>query len=230
MFFICLLSLIVFPSCGVKDMIQSPTSTPTHAPTLTPTIAPSSTITPTPTENPFANISFINDTGEMVCAIFIYSSDFSGQPTNFLENNVILAGDTVDVQIEKDEYIVEVWDCQMQHLHHLYGFVIEDDLNWNLSEVPQDYAYEAQQLIILVNERSWDICEFFIRPGDSEDWGENHFNPAYDYYLSAGSTLLEEIEPGVYDLKLVYCDGTIASMEENLEIPEGQNMTWTLTP
>ncbi len=82
----------------------------------------------------------------------------------------------------------------------------------------------------LINERAWDICDFYKRPADSEDWGDNLFHPEFDYYLEAGSTLFEEIEPGVYDFMLVYCDGTLASIEEDLEVPEGQNMTWTLTP
>ncbi len=233
-FFIGLLFLSLLTACQIVEIFSSPTSTPTPINTLaltpTPTITPSPTITPTPTEDPIANVTFNNDTGNMICAIFMYAEDFSGQPENYVENQLMMTGTSIEVSIEKGEYIVEVWDCQMNQLHNLYGFVIEGDFEWDLSEVPDFYTYEAQQLIMLVNERAWDICEFYIRSADSDNWGENHFHPAYDYYLSAGSTLFEEIEPGVYDFKLVYCDGTVASTQEDVEVPEGQNMTWTLTP
>ena len=37
------------------------------------------------------------------------------------------------------------------------------------------------------------------------------------------------MEP-IDSVTLVYCDGTVASVKEDLEIPEGQILTWTLTP
>lgn len=166
----------------------------------------------------------------MVCAIFIFPQDLSGQPVNYIENQVMLDVTRIDVEVEIGEYIMEVWDCQMNTIHDLYGVVIEDDFEWKLSEVPEFCTYKTQQLIILVNERAWDICEFYIRPADSEDWSESLFHPEYDYSLAAGSPLSEEIEPGVYNFMLVYCDGTIAGIEEDLEVPERQDMTWTLTP
>ncbi len=232
LFILNILILLVLSSCDAVGVL-SPTQTNTPEPTLTPTVTPippTSTPEPTPTDDTVATISFNNDTGDMVCAIFAYPPDYEGEAENLIENTIMMAGTSLDVEIEKGEYTFQVWDCQMNYLHDLYGFIVEDDFQWNLSEVPEEYTYESAQLVILVNERAWDVCEFYIRPGDSDDWGENHFSPAYDYYLSAGSTLFEEIEPGVYDFKLVYCDGTVASTQEDLEVPEGQNMTWTLTP
>lgn len=244
---ICLLSLFLLSSlsCSATSIFQEPTATPTKTatktpqPTLTPTrtqtptktpLPPTQTPTSTPTEDPFVDIELINDTGDFVCAVFAYTLDMDGELPNLIENQILMDSMSLTIELERGEYIIEVWDCQMNKLHDLYGFIIEEDFTWNLSEVPEVYTYEAQQSLILINERAWDICELYIRDGDSEDWGENLFRPEANYYLSAGSTLIEPLESGVFDFKLVYCDGTIASTQMDLEVPEGQNMEWTLTP
>ncbi len=150
--FFCLLVFLTLSSCSTADNRKSPTSvstqTSTSAPTPTTTIAPSPTVEPILTEDNTANINIFNDTGGLIFAIFIFPDDFSGQPENYIENQILMDGDTIDVAIEKGEYIFEVWDCQMNTIHDLYGFIIEDDLEWNLSEIPEEYTYEGQQLII----------------------------------------------------------------------------------
>jgi hypothetical protein len=237
---LCSLALV---SCSVTALFQEETPTPTPTSTKTPTPIPTATLTftptltplpptetPTPTEDPNVEITFVNDTGEFVCAVFAYIFGESGEVENLLNDQVMMAGTSTRVELPKGEYTFEVWDCQMNKLHDLYGFVIEEDFEWKLSEVPEVYTYEGQQSLILVNERAWDVCELYIRPGDSEEWGDNLFHPDQGYYLPAGSTLIEPLETGVFDFMLVYCDGTVASTQMDLEIPEGQSLTWTLTP
>ncbi len=237
-----LLSLWVM-SCSLTAMFQQEIPTPTSTSTKTPMLSPTATRTATPTLTPLpptetstptedlnVEITFVNDTGEFICAIFAYVFGESGEVENLLNNQVMMAGVSSRIELPKGEYTFEVWDCQMNKLHDLFGFVVEEDFEWKLSEVPEVYTYEGQQSLILVNERAWDVCELYIRPGDSEDWGENLFHPEQGYYLPAGSTLIEPLETGVFDFKLVYCDGTLASTQMDLEIPEGQSLTWTLTP
>lgn len=236
---LCALTLLLLSSCSIVDIFQSSTATPTLTltplPTFTPTVTPippTSTPEPTPTEDTTATINLYNDTGDMVCGIFVYPSDVeTGEADNLIEDIVyMMAGASLEVEIEKGDYYMQVWDCQSNMLYSLHDFIIEDDFEWNLSDAPEVYETEDAQLIILVNERAWDICEFYIRSADSDDWGENHFYTDYGFYLTSDSTYFEEIEPGAYDFKLVYCDGTVASIQEDIEVPEGQNMTWTLTP
>lgn len=227
--------LLLLPACGEGGLFKSETPTPTLTftpkATLTPTpVPPTATPEATPTEDNFVTVTFNNDTEDLVCAIFAFTTDHTGEAPNLIEGQLMTAGQTVSVDLEKGDYDFQVWDCQMGAVNNLYQFMIEEDFAWDLSGVPENYSYEAQQSVILINERAWDVCEFYIRPADSDDWGNNLFFSEYDYYLSAGSTLIEPIEPGVFDFKLVYCDGTVASVKEDLEVPEGQNMTWTLTP
>lgn len=228
-----LILVAVLTACSGPMAVETPTVTPTETPsnTSTPTEVPA-TATPeaTPTEENIVTIKVHNDTGDMVCGIFAYTMDSFGEQENLVPNMVMMAGDSFEFQLEKGVYIIDVYDCEMNRFHSLAEFDIAQGFNWNLSEVPEQYTYEAPQSVILINERAWDICEFYIRPYDSDDWGENLFYPEYDYYLAAGSTLIEPLEPGIFDFKLVYCDGTVASVQEDLEVPEGQNMEWTLTP
>lgn len=220
-------------ACSAPAQTEAPTPTPTQAPTKTstPTEIPA-TATPdvTPTDDNLVAINLHNDTGGMVCGVFAYTLDTFGEQENLVPNQVMMAGDSFELQLEKSEYFIEVWDCEMNALHSLVEFDVAQNFDWNLSEVPEQYTYEAPQSVVLKNERAWDICEFYIRPYDSEVWGENLFHPEFDYYLTAGSTLIEPLESGIFDFKLVYCDGTVASVKEDLEVPEGQSMEWTLTP
>ncbi len=239
--FAFLLILCTSMSCSMASLFQSPTPTPsatntshptkTSTPTLTKTpVPPAETPSATPTEDMLVEINLVNDTGDLICAVFAYTAEESGELPNLLENEVLMMGQSKTVEVIMGEYTFEVWDCQANQLHNLYGFIIEEDFDWNLSEEPENYVYEGQQSLILINERAWDICELYIREADSEDWGDNLFRIEANYYLAAGSTLIEPIESGVFDFKLVYCDGTIASTLEDLEVPEGQSMEWKLTP
>jgi hypothetical protein len=224
--------LVFLSSCSASEKkTVAPTEPPTKKPSPTPTdVLPTPTTEPAATEDNLVTISLNNDTGDMICAIFGYTSEESGELPNLIEGQVMMNGQQIDIDLEKGTYNFQVWDCQMNSLVNLYEFKIEEDFAWNLSGEPEGYVYEGQQSVILINERAWDICEFYIRSTGSEDWGDNLFAPAYDYYLAAGSTLIEPIVPGTFDFKLVYCDGTLASLKEAIEIPEDQNMTWTLTP
>jgi len=227
-----LLFLLLLSSC-TPGIFQQSTATPT--PTLEPTrtitsIPPTTTPEPTPTEDLSVQIKIINDTSEPVCAIFVYTSETSGDLPNHLNGAVLMDGNGTDLELEIGTYNIDVWDCQMNQLHALSNFYIEEAFEWNLSETPEQYVNNLQESVILINQRAWDICEFYIRSAVSEEWGENLFHPEFDYYLTSGSTLIEPIEAGVYDMRLIYCDGTLASQMDDLEIPEGQTMTWTLTP
>jgi hypothetical protein len=235
---------IISAACSFTSILQQPTPTQTQTftpkptktatptrtqtPTDTPTATPTST--PMPTDDPYVEIILNNDTGDMVCAVFAYTDEETGTLDNLLEDMIMFAGSSKTIALLPGKYNFEVWDCQGNRLHNLYGFVIEEDFEWALSEVPENYVYEGQQSLILINERAWDICELYIRPGDSEDWGDNLFHPEANYYLAAGSTLIEPLKSGLFDFKLVYCDGTLASTLDDVDVPEDQDMTWTLTP
>jgi hypothetical protein len=233
------LALLIFllacllAGCSGSVATEIPTVTPTETPadTPTPTEAPA-TVTPeaTPTDENVVTISVNNDTGDMVCGVFAYNFETTGEHENLVPGMVMMPGGTFDFQLEKGVWYIDVYDCAANKLHSLAEFEIAEGFDWDLSEVPESYVYEGQQSLVLTNERAWDICELYIRPYDSEDWGENLFYPESDYYLAAGSTLIEPLESGTFDFKLVYCDGTVASVMEDLEVPEGQSMEWTLTP
>ena len=124
--------LLILSSCDNVGIFKSaaPTQTLTSKPTLTPTVTlipPTSTPEPTPTEDTVAKISFNNDTEDMICAIFAYPPDYDGEVENLIENTIMMAGTSLDVEIEKGGYTFQVWDCQMNYPHDLYGFIIQYD-------------------------------------------------------------------------------------------------------
>jgi len=210
--------------------------TPTLAPTLTatsvpPTATPMPTATPTPlppTETPVpTGITFVNDSGEMICAIFAYTRGQEGELPNLVKSPPLMPNATLVAEMDPDTYDLEVWDCQMNQLHAVYALEITEALTWNLSE-PLEGTPPEEIWINVVNQRNYDMCEFYIRPAEAEEWGENILHPEINFVIAAGSSYLEWVSPGVYDLLIKDCAGNVASQLTNQEIP--QNMTWTLTP
>jgi len=97
-----------------------------------------------------------------------------------------------------------------------------------VSSSPTATESQGTLLVTVVNNRSYDFCEFYISPSGSEDWGENLLEPEFGFIITANSSYLEWIEPGTYDLLIRDCNGNVAAEKYDLTIP--QNMTWTLRP
>jgi len=208
-----------------------PTATsppPTPPPTATPT--PSPTDTPTPTDSPYVEFTIVNDTENLVCGIFVSDVDHrEGEIPNLVgEMTLMMPSAEVTAELEPGFYNVNVMGCQMDVLHDVYNVDLTEAMTWHLSEELE--SAEPERLYVeVVNERSYDFCGFYIRPGDSEDWGENLLHPEINFVITPGSSYVEFLDgPGVYDLKLEDCAGNIARQLLDQEIP--QSMTWTLTP
>ncbi|MBN1666482.1 MAG: hypothetical protein JW862_05320 [Anaerolineales bacterium] len=211
----------------------SPSATPLP-PTETP-IPPSETPappTPTPTETatPVVHISLVNDTGEWLCGVFFYSSDYYGDIPNLINveaGDLFLPDEILEFELVPGNYNVSVWDCAGNKLHDFPFYDLAgQELNWALSEPLVIYT---EALVTIVNQLSYDLCEFYVRPAESTDWGENLLSPEWGIYITIGSTYLHWVDVGgVYDFQLRYCDGTLARELLDQEIPS--NMEWTLNP
>ena len=223
---IMLILLLLMLGCGLTAPLPTQTPASTILPASTHTSLPP-TETPTPTESPFVLLSITNDTEVMICGIFVTYVGFEGELPNLI-TPPMFPGGRITKEFEPGVYNIEVYDCQMNLLHEVRNFELVDALTWNL--VDEIEGAEPDTLWIeVVNNRSYDLCEFYIRPGDSDDWGENILHPERGFLITAGSTYIEWIEgPGTYDLLLKDCAGNIARQLNDFEIP--QNMTWTLTP
>lgn len=205
---------------------------PTPIPTETP-IPPTATLVPpteTPTETsiPMVHISFVNDTGDMVCAIFFYSTDFSGDVPNLVNveaGQIMMAGDVLEVDLPPGSYNASVWDCAGNQLQNFPFYDLQgEELTWALS---QPLLIYTEALVTIVNQLPDDLCEFYVRDSDSTDWGENILAPEWGVYINSGGTYLHWVEVGgVYDFQLRYCDGTVARELQDQEVPS--NMEWTV--
>jgi len=134
---------------------------------------------------------------------------------------------TLTAEMDPGTYDLEVWDCQMNQLHAVYDLEVTEALTWNLSE-PLEGTPPEEIWIEVVNQRSYDMCEFYIRPAGAGEWGENILHPEINFVITAGGSYVEWVPPGIYDLLIKDCAGNVARQLINQEIP--QNMTWTLTP
>lgn len=204
-----------------------PTSTP-----VPPTVTPTETDTATPTETsiPLVHISFLNDTGGMVCGVFFYPDDFDGEVPNLVDveaGKIMMPGDILEIDLPPGSYNTSVWDCMGNRLQDFPFYDLQgEELTWELS---QPLIVYTEALVTIVNQLAYDLCEFYVRPGDSTDWGENILAPDWGFYITAGSTYLHWVDVGgVYDFQLRFCNGAIAGELYNQEVPS--NMEWTLRP
>lgn len=69
-------------------------------------------------------------------------------------------------------------------------------------------AAKAIELEVQNNSKT-KILHLFMSPGDEQKWGEDQLGENDDDTIDpADSYTIEDIEPGIYDLKLVAADGT----------------------
>jgi hypothetical protein len=228
-----LIAATIVSACGGATPDPPATQPPTPSPSpLPPTEVPTSTPlppteTPAPTISPFIQLTFVNDTDEMVCGIFASTQGQEGELENLAGGTPLIPSGRVTADLAPDNYDILVMDCQMNQIQNIFDFELSEAMNWNLSETPAGAEPELLWINV-VNNRSTDMCEFFIRPANSTEWGENVLHPEINFIISAGSSYLEWVEPAIYDLLIRDCSGNVASQLNDLEIP--QNMTWTLTP
>ncbi len=241
LFLILLLAVLITSCSGFAEVsTQTPTATalppsPTPLPPSATPIPPSSTpipptATPTETPIPMVHISFVNDTGGTVCGIFFYPTGFSGKIPNLVDvdaGKILQPEDVLEIDLEPGEYNASAWDCAGNKFQNFSFFELQGtELTWELS---QPLIVYTEALVTIVNNLSYDLCEFYVRPGDSTDWGENILAPDWGVFITVGSTYLHWVDVGgVYDFQLLYCDGTLAGELNDQEVPS--NMVWTLKP
>jgi len=125
-FLVVLILALVAISCCTSA--PSPTQTPAPAPTTTNTPAPLPLAeTLTPTVSPFVQINIINDTDDLVCDFFITYWGHEGENPNLIAPPM-LPGGTATIEHDPGMYNIEVWDCQMNMLHDVRDFELDEAL------------------------------------------------------------------------------------------------------
>lgn len=214
------------PTSTITPVPPTPSSVP-PTPTSTPTQPPPTATSP-PTASPFVELTIVNDTGEPVCGIFVSTRDHEGEVPNLTGGWPLVSGGELTTELDPGIYDINVMGCEMNTLQNLYDVELVESMTWNLSEELASVGPETLYVEV-VNQRSYDLCEFYIRPAGSEDWGENLLNPEVNFVITPGSSYIEWLDgPGAYDLMLKDCAGNVARQLINQEIPS--SMTWTLTP
>jgi hypothetical protein len=86
------------------------------------------------------------------------------------------------------------------------------------TETPTETELPDVPSVLVVNESGTDICNVYISPVDSEDWGDNWIG---EPPIAPGETAFYELDEGLWDVKIEDCDGHImhAVRDANIQYP-----------
>jgi hypothetical protein len=216
--------LIIFSlACRPLRGPSEPTSDPTLAPeqsteavavaaaTATPRV-----ISPTPTPAPptatprpkGGGLQVINDTDRDIWYLYLSPADHTEWGEDRLGGNTIPAGESFTVTgIPNGEYDVQARDVYDESIQTVWGLQVTSDTVWRVT---------AKAVLEITNSSETEIGMLYLSPVDSDSWGwdilDGEVIPPY------GSYLIEEIDPGSYDVRVEDVDEKLLEAVYNVHL------------
>jgi hypothetical protein len=156
--------------------------------------------------------ALVNESGVDICHLYLSSADEEAWgPDQLGEDTVVRAGEEFTLEgIEPGTYDVRFEGCEGEYLER-YGLdVTGTTVKYTLMAAEGDVEAGAEEAggvaLYVINDSSADICNLYLSSVDEEVWGPDQL--AEDAVIYAGERLvLEEIEPGTYDVRFESCEG-----------------------
>ncbi len=142
-----------------------------------------------------------------VCYIFAVPSLAGTWGRDILGDDVIAPGESRTLTLPADRYDVLVEDCDGFTL--ATGWEIDDEATMNVGD-PNTVP------LVLINRSSQDLCDVYIAPAGSNDWGPNRLGQAE--MIEAGDGRVFFLSPGKYDLSARSCDNRNVIEEHDISV------------
>lgn len=160
-----------------------------------------------------------NRTPEPICGIYVIPSDADGWGANLLGSEQLEAGaywskEDLDAGATHDLLVKDCTDATL-------------GVRWQMDEnMVVNFGGVSETVNLLFeNETGSGVCELYISPSDSGDWGADWLGQTATA-VTSGRAWRFWLEPGTYDLLARDCEGE--DLEQVNEVDLSQSQTWTL--
>ena len=222
--------IVVSLACGPSDVAptQEPQPTEEQAPTkevepTRPKPTPEPTTTPVPTAAVNGRgLEIVNQSGADVWYIYLSPSKADEWGEDWLDDDIIRDGETYMIEGVPDGiYDLRAEDSDGEAIEVVWEMDLEDTMSLTITGATSSGGLASLEV---VNESETFITYLYVSPTDSASWGEDMLGP--DVIEVQGSTVLDGIPPGSYDIQAADESDTVIESVFNVDL-SGQR-TWTV--
>lgn len=208
--------LLAALACGGPTPVP-PTAIPPVA--VLPTRVSPTPVPPTQAPSGMAELTVQNNSGIVVCAVYISPVESESWGENALaKDDVLRSGSQHVFQIPEGSYDLRADDCNGNLVAYYFGVDLAGRQTWSLDPV-------QRAPVRVVNNSSQEICYLYISPAGNETWGPDWMGQ--DTTIPAGSARTFQVPLGTYDLRADDCDHNPLSVQSGIPI-EATGITWKL--
>ncbi len=163
------------------------------------------------------HVEVSNQSPKDICYVYISLSEMDSWGDNHLSSNETIApNESQKFGLEEGTYDVKVENCDQVVMASAWEISSDTKLDVGKAGATASFLVE--------NTSDVEVCFIYVAPIDKEDWGEDWLGEMESF--PSGARRLFFIEPGIYDLMAVDCDGNPVDQEYVVNLNE--DVSWVI--